>query len=73
MVSNVTRLTYDVVATYTATGTGTWTSVLRGRFSDTPDEHVCYCNSKEVPQVWGGDQTQLSSFEVVKRSHLFFC
>ena len=63
-INNVTPLTYDVVATYTATGTGTYTQIRRGRFSDAPNEHVVYCNGGR-PKVWGGDQTTLSAFIVI--------
>ena len=63
-ISNPTRLTYDVVATYTATDTGTVTEIRRGRFSDTPDEHLVYCNGATT-KVWGGDKSKLSAFIVI--------
>lgn len=65
-IDNVTLNTFDIVDTWVADdATGTWTSVLQGRFSASPDEHAVYCNGRET-MVYGGDKTQISRFEVIK-------
>ena len=65
-IDNATLNTFDIVDTWVSNdATGTWTSVLQGRFSAAPDEHAAYCNGKET-MVYGGEKTQISRFEVIK-------